>query len=223
MVWGRLLREARELLKSMFDAIMPPQAHTRRTQGRSLADIPLAPAAHRLLDTPITTLTDYQRGAVRDLIRSLKYDGNAHAAELCAALLCDYLREEIASLRLYSNAPILIIPLPLHVRRHKERGFNQIEIVLDRLPARFKDGTYARLAPDTLVRVRDTPHQTILHRDERIRNVRNAFRVNDPALARRAQVFLIDDVTTTGATLAAAAKPLRKAGASVHLIALARA
>ncbi len=227
MAWGRLVREAREFFREFFvaalDAIVPPAPASARTQERRLSDIPLTPAVHELLDASITTLTDYQVPEVRDLIRSLKYDGNAHAAHLCAALLTDYLREEISSIRLFSTAPVIIIPLPLHKTRQKERGFNQIAIVLERMPEPFKDGTRARLAPEALQRTRDTPHQTKLSRRERIRNTKNAFAVPDPSAIHKAHVFLIDDVTTTGATLAAAGKALHKAGAKVNLIALARA
>ena len=166
---------------------------------------------------------DYRRPEVQDLIRSLKYDGNEYAAHLCAAIVSDYLREEIAAIRVFSPRPIYIIPLPLHGMRIRERGFNQITLVLDQLPQEFRDGTLALVTDSILARTRDTPHQTSLPRRSRIANMRHAFSVVDPDRIRRAHVFVIDDVTTTGATLVNAAKPLQKAKADVTLIALARA
>jgi ComF family protein len=223
MDWGRLARSLRVLWNETLDAILPPPARTLRTKARGFAEIPLAVAVHELLGAKITTLMDYRRPEVQDLVRSLKYDGNEYAAHLCAMILADFLREEIASIRTFSPRPILIVPLPLHTTRVRQRGFNQIALVLRRLPRELRDGTLAAVAQEALVRTRDTPHQTSLPRRERLRNVTRAFAVADPALVRHAHVFLIDDVTTTGATLASAGKPLLKAHADVNLIALARA
>jgi predicted amidophosphoribosyltransferase len=161
--------------------------------------------------------------AVEDLIRSLKYDGSSHAAKLAAAVLADYLREEIASSRTFSARKILIFPVPLHNDRVSERGWNQIELVLRALPQEFRDGEIATLGVNVLARTRATKPQTRLPRSERLSNVAGAFEIVDVALVRDAHVFLVDDVTTTGATLANAAHPLRRAGAKVTLLALARA
>ena len=212
----------RIIITEVIDAVLPPHARTLRTKERSFEDIPLYVATHELLDARITTLMDYRKSEVQDLIRSLKFDGNEYAAHLCALVLTDYLREEIATIRAFSPRPIYIIPLPLHESRLRERGFNQIELVLKRLPEEFRNGTLATVN-SALIRIRSTPRQTHLARVERIRNVRGAFTVPDPTAIRHAHVFLIDDVTTTGATLANAMKPLVKAKAEVTLIALARA
>jgi ComF family protein len=222
MDWGRLALKARTIITEVLDAVLPPHARTLRTKERTFDDIPLTVAIHELLGTRITTLMDYRQSEVQDLIRSLKYDGNEYAAHLCAAVLADYLREEVASVRVFSPRPIYIVPLPLHQSRQRERGFNQIELVLKRLPQEFRDGTLAQLST-SLIRSRATPRQTHLARAQRITNVRGAFTVPDPNIIRHAHVFLIDDVTTTGATLANAMKPLMKAKAEVTLIALARA
>ena len=227
MDWGRLahlLRNSFTLaITETLDAILPPHARTLRTKERGFEQIPLMVATHELLDARITTLMDYRRPEVQDLIRSLKFDGREYAAHLCAAVLADYLREEIASIRAFSPRPIFIIPLPLHSSRMRERGFNQIELVLGRLPQEFRDGTLSSVTDAAFIRTRATPRQTRLPQRERITNMRGAFAVSDPSLIRRAHVFLIDDVTTTGATLANAAKPLLKAKAEVNLLALARA
>src|ERR1700677_2665242 len=111
---GRLILLLRATWTELFDAILPPHARTLRTKRRGFEQIPLLVANHELLDAHITTLMDYRKSEVQDLIRSLKYDGNEYAAHLCATVLADYLREEIASLRAFSPRPIFIIPLPLH-------------------------------------------------------------------------------------------------------------
>lgn len=215
---------------AVLDAILPLRARTARTKTRTIEEIPLSPTPHDLLGVRITTLMEYRNPAVADLIQSLKYDGAGHAARLCAAVLADYLREEISSSRLFSARTILLVPVPLHKSRSRERGWNQIELVLNALPPEFRDGTLAALASDVLTRMRATKPQTRLPRSERLSNVAGAFAVPDEFLPagrqaslRDAHIFLLDDVTTTGATLANAATPMRRAGAIVTLLALARA
>jgi len=190
---------------------------------RKAEDIPLTPTAHELLGAQVTTLMDYRNSAVQDLVRSLKYDRSRYAAKMAADLLADYLREEIASVRTFSTKSILLIPIPLHTSRRRERGFNQIELVLESLPQEFKDGTLSRITAHTMQRVRATDPQTKLSREARIKNVVGAFAVVHIEQVKNKHVFLIDDVTTTGATLLNAGKPLKKAGVEVSLIALARA
>ena len=202
---------------------MPPRSRSVRTTERVAADIPLEPTVHELLGTRITTLMNYRRAEVQDLIRSLKYDASAYGAKLAADLLADYLREEIDELKTFSTKPIILVPVPLYKARQRERGYNQIELVLSALPNEFRNGDLASLSRRLLQRMRATPPQTKLSRRERLKNVENAFDISDPEIAKSSHIFLIDDVTTTGATLLEASKPLKKAGAEVTLLALARA
>ena len=218
----KLLYIVRNAFETIMDAILPLRQRSQRTKGRTLEDIPLAPTAHELLRERITTLMDYQNGAVQDLIRSLKYDGSAYAASLAAALLADYLQEEISSEKAFSTKKILLVPVPLHEARTRERGYNQIELVLQALPEEFRDGTHAHLAVNVLARTRETKPQTRLSRSERLSNVAGAFTAEAQKMPKT-HIYLIDDVTTTGATLVNAATPLRRAGAEVTLLALARA
>ncbi len=215
----KALRFLRLIFETALDAVMPLRARSARTKERTIEDLPLCPTTHDLLSVRITTLMDYQNPAVEDLIRSLKYDGSGYAADLAASVLADYLKEEFASAKAFSAKKILIAPVPLHTVRSRERGFNQIEIVLRALPEEFRQ----LLIPDTLTRVRATKPQTRLPRSERLSNVAGAFAVTDAAVVRGTHVFLLDDVTTTGATLANAGNALRRAGAEVTLLALARA
>ena len=213
----------KNVFNAIIDVILPLRERSARTKARLLEDIPLSPTVHDLLRHRITTLMDYQHSAAQDLIRALKYDGSAPAAALAAGLLADFLREEIASEKAFSTREILLVPVPLHLSRARERGYNQIELVLKALPREFRDGSLAMLAPHALIRTRATSPQTRLPRSERLSNVAGAFRISDDVRLGRPHVFLIDDVTTTGATLVNAATPLRRAGAEVTLLALARA
>jgi len=210
-------------LQTVLDTVLPPKERTVRTKLLSPEDIPLCPTAHELLGATIITLMNYKEQAAQDLVQSLKYDGGSRAAVLCAGVLAEYLRDELASHSLFSQKRVLLVPVPLHASRKRERGFNQIEVVLRALPEELRNGSRALFSPEVLVRSRATKSQTRLPRSERLSNVAGAFEVPDTALAEGAHVFLLDDVATTGATLVNAGNALRRAGASVTLLALARA
>lgn len=116
----------------------------------------------------------------------------------------------------------LVTPIPLHRRRLRSRRFNQSVLLAREIARRLG----ARLSIDDLVRRRETAPQKELSADARRRNVSGAFAMrNDAARARvaGAHVVLIDDVLTTGATLSAAARALKRAGAAqVDALVLAR-
>jgi ComF family protein len=117
------------------------------------------------------------------------------------------------------DAADLVAPVPLHWSRLIARRYNQSAI----LARHLAEG--AAFVPDLLVRVRRTPSQGALGRKERARNVRGAFAVGPRHAAALAgkRVVLVDDVLTTGATVDACARILRKAGAlRVDVLTLAR-
>jgi len=114
----------------------------------------------------------------------------------------------------------LLVPVPLHLRRLRWRGFNQALLLTRPLAQRCG----ARLDPFVLARTRPTSPQVGLDEAARRRNIAGAFAVRDPAVVRRRSVLLIDDVYTTGATVEECARVLRRAGASrVDVLVLARA
>src|SRR3989338_6322735 len=211
-----------KMAQSLLDIILPRRERTMRAEILTITDLHIAPSAESACGIEITTLMDYRSRAVEDCVRALKYDGSASATTLLAEALGDYLREEIAHIQIFSTKKILLVPMPLHTSRIRERGFIQIELVLAKLPDEFKNGILSTLATGVLARTRATPPQTRLSRRERLTNVLGAF-VAVAEKIRGTHIFLIDDVTTTGATLAEAAKTLEKAGSIVSAISLARA
>lgn len=215
-----MFRALASLIQSVLDIVLPRKERVVRIENYSLEDIPVSPAEHESCGVQITTLMSYRVQIVDDLIRALKYDRFGHAATLLAGVLAEYLREEIANIRSFSPKPVVLVPIPLHRARHRERGFNQVESILSELPREFKDGSVSRVLFGALTRTRDTAHQTRLSRSERLKNVADAFALTDSVLDD-AHVILIDDVTTTGATLSEAAKPF--AGKTATLLALAHA
>jgi len=136
-------------------------------------------------------------GPVRTLVHALKYDGRRSLAPPLAALMRERGAEVLAG-------AAAVVPVPLHWRRRLGRGFNQAADLARHLgPPRVA----------ALRRTRATPTQTGLHRDDRRRNVRAAFTATRAASALRGHtVVLVDDVSTTGATLEACATALKAAG-----------
>jgi len=113
----------------------------------------------------------------------------------------------------------LVVPVPLHPKRLRWRGFNQAALLAAEVARRLD----CKLDTISLVRVVATPPQTALDLETRRRNVRRAFAVRRPDRIVNQRVLLVDDVMTTGATANECARTLRAAGArSVDVFTLAR-
>ena len=141
-------------------------------------------------------------GTIRQAVYDLKYHNIRALAKPLAVLLFEYLAAQ-------SIPADVLVPVPLHSKRLKERGYNQSALLTREL------GKLARLpvVNDYLVRVKPTsPQAKTSSVGERLRNVAGAFACSGPAF-RGLSVFLIDDVATSGATLNAAATALKSAGA----------
>jgi ComF family protein len=103
----------------------------------------------------------------------------------------------------------LVIPVPLHRARHRERGFNQSDV----LAQGISKATGVAFGKGILKRKKNTKDQTHLNAQQRAENVKDAFIVKRPDLTDGKRVILVDDVMTTGATLNECARTLRTAGA----------
>jgi len=144
------------------------------------------------------------RGAVREIIHRYKYQRALWFEPFLAGLL---LREAVPALR--GQHRDLIVPVPLHPLKQREREFNQAERLAVRLGAAAK----IRVTKKLLRRVVFTNTQTRLTRSERAANMRGAFAMRDGARLDGERVILVDDVFTTGATTSARAQALLTAGA----------
>jgi ComF family protein len=150
-----------------------------------------------------------------DVIHQFKYNRQIHLRNLVAR----WLRAALGDERLRDCRFDVIVPVPLHPARQRERGFNQASLLAQLLSAH----TSIPSKP-LLKRIRYTTTQTALDRSERMENLHNAFRLRKNADMRGLRVLLIDDVLTTGSTLSECARVLKRAGAiSVHAATAARA
>ncbi len=151
-------------------------------------------------------------GPVARAIHRFKYEDHPELAPALAELLASECRQFL------SQAPTLLVALPLHDKRFRERKYDQTQLLAGELAR-----ATGREAPVGLLsRARETRRQVGLSEAERAQNVAGAFTAS-PSVAGR-EVLLVDDVLTTGATVRAAAAALQEAGAPrVEVITLARA
>ena len=149
--------------------------------------------------------------SLMSVIHAYKYDGKVQLAGPLSKLLT-----AVYERHWQPGAIDLVLPVPLHPARLRKRGFNQAWLLVK---------SWAAFAVrDLLQRTRRTPSQTCLGRKERLKNVRGAFTVKDPAIVENRHVLLVDDVYTTGATVQECARILKKCGAAqVDILTVGRA
>jgi ComF family protein len=146
---------------------------------------------------------------LRELIHLLKYERVLPAAGVLGRMLAQAIRKlDVGA------APLLVVPVPLHSSKRRERGFNQAELIA-RAALKQVAGVNvnAQLGSGVLARQRATVSQIGLTRQQRSENIRGAFRVAHLNMVSGHSILLVDDVLTTGTTASECARVLRKAGA----------
>jgi competence protein ComFC len=148
------------------------------------------------------------KGIVKKLIYNFKY--KPYLADLKKSLV-ELFYESVIQQETFQKAfkfnPILV-PIPLHVKRLKKRGYNHAELL-----AKGLSGKFNLKMRNVLQRTKETKSQFGLKLKDRRENLKNAFILNPECKIASANVFLIDDILTTGSTLFEAAKILKKSGA----------
>jgi ComF family protein len=154
-------------------------------------------------------------GTVATAILRFKYGGVSRAASVLGPLLADF------AFGWLKDAPDpVVMPVPLHLKRLRQRGYNQSLLLAGYVAARLS----AELDYLSLKRPKHTPSQAGLNREERRKNMKGAFVLERPQAVEGRTVLLVDDVATTGETLNECARTLKKAGCRrVLCLVLARA
>ena len=154
-------------------------------------------------------------GAVMDAIHQFKYGSKSGLSKFLGPLLARFAG------KIFQPSPdLLTMPVPLHPKRLRERGFNQ-SLLLARHVALQLGTTLDFLS---LRRIRYTSPQTGLGKEERRKNVRNAFKLVHEDVVKGKTILLVDDVATTGNTLNECARTLKRSGSrDVFCLVFARA
>ena len=212
--WLKFNHLSRYILKQNCLLCASPQANSHALCAACLNDLPYSPATScpqcglssnslicgSCLNSPpdfdITRAVFIYAFPIDAMMQRYKYGDALHISRTFGQLLA----EKVAI-----NSVDLIIPMPMHPARLKERGFNQ---ALEIAKVFSKD----KLDFTSAIRQKLTPPQASLPFKERVKNIKGAFQVNDDLTGKR--VAIVDDVMTTGASLNELAKTLKKAGAS---------
>ena len=203
-----------QVIGIVFDFFLP-----KSELDKAVDDVTVEKLSEKLLkgreteNKSIYALFDYRDAVIRHMIWALKYRKNRRVAKVFAQIFYDFLVEEFSDMSVYSdfNKPLLI-PIPLFKKRQRKRGFNQTELLANEITA-IGGESFCTLHAGLLKKIKDTPSQTALERQKRLKNVLGAFAVSDVGEIKDRNIILLDDVTTTGATLGEARKTLLQSGA----------
>lgn len=197
----------------IIDTIFPKYCVTCGSEGEHLCDncfqkIMEAPYEGAFDSKKIIIAASYKNYYVKETIHFLKYRYIKDLAAPLSDLAIKSLEEKLPN-KFLNSKNIIIIPVPLHPRKLKWRGFNQTELIARRIGDHFK----IPVVPG-LKKLKSTPSQMeIKERSQRLENLRGAFCCPDTHLIKERDVILLDDVTTTGTTLKECENVLKQAGA----------
>ncbi|HWH16387.1 MAG TPA: hypothetical protein VNU25_02275 [Candidatus Paceibacterota bacterium] len=194
-------------LRVLLDLLFPPRDTEALVRDATVEDLGRHVRPQVSKDGRVF-LMPYRTPLVRALIREAKFKDNEHAAQLLALALREYLESWLLDQEAYEAQSVFVVPIPLSKERLRERGYNQAERIAR---AALADLPGITVAP-ALARSRDTLPQTSLSRRKRLQNMAHAFRATEPVSGAHTYI-VFDDVSTTGATLAAATRALFDAGA----------
>ncbi len=171
----------------------------------------------------IFPIFDYRHPPIKKALWLFKYKGKKRLAGIFAAVIYERILEELSDLSVMENfnEPILI-PIPLSPKRYRERGYNQAELIcrelikIDNLHQGLavEANINIKLENNILIKPKETEHQArIKDRKIRLKNLSDSFVVINGELLKKRNIILIDDITTTGATLSEARSVLKRSGA----------
>ena len=201
---------------ALLDLVFPPACEVCRRRGEE----PLCPDCFSRIQLMkpqlgIHCATAYE-GIIRTALHRLKFKSKRKLASPLGVLLVKYLSQ---TPNLKMEEMDCIIPVPLHRSRRRQRGFNQAELL-----AQVVSKYYEVPVACALERTLDTHPQFDLPREKRLTNVKGAFKVLEPRAVYERKILLLDDIYTTGSTMAECGRALKIAGAKqVEMLALARA
>ena len=170
--------------------------------------------AEECQEKDVLAIFDYREPDVKKLIWELKYKNSEQAADILAKVLYQEMLGSMEDWLTFDNFknPILI-PIPLSKEKLAKRGYNQTEIVVRKI-MEMDEGKNFTAQYQTLEKIKDTPDQTSTKtKEERLKNLKGSFAVNDGEEIKERNIIIIDDVITTGATIKESRRTLKANGA----------
>ncbi|KKQ20726.1 MAG: hypothetical protein US45_C0051G0004 [Candidatus Nomurabacteria bacterium GW2011_GWA1_37_20] len=211
------------ILKSVLNIIFPVKCLSCGKNGEEFCSkcISDAPAAERETSKWIFSLYDYRHPIIKKALWLFKYKGKRRLAGIFAEIIYNKIIEELSDLSAMENfRNVILIPIPLSPKRLRERGYNQAELICKELIKinNLRRGADIKLENNILIKPKETEHQArIENRTERLKNIIGSFAIKSEnkniESVKGRNIILIDDITTTGATLNEARKTLKQAGA----------
>ncbi|MBP9851616.1 MAG: ComF family protein [Candidatus Pacebacteria bacterium] len=204
------------IINTILDFLFPIRCVSCRESGSYLCDkcaLQIRKAERENLEW-VYSLYDYRDPVIKKALWLLKYKNKKPVAETFARLVYGIMLEEISELVMMKNwrDPVLV-PIPLSKARLRERGYNQTELVAKAI-VKLDQNQNFKLKTMWLKKIKETPRQAhIKNRNERLLNLKDSFEVSADTEVKGKNIILLDDVTTTGATLSEARKALKNAGA----------
>ena len=142
-------------------------------------------------------------GNLKTVIQKLKFNKKQKIADILGEKMAEILKVNLAGLE-----NMILIPVPLHKKREKERGFNQSLLICKKISEKLN----IPYLQDNIIRTKETKYMYRLSKKERFANVKQAFKIVNPESIKNKTVIIIDDIFTTGATISQIAKLLKKNG-----------
>lgn len=153
----------------------------------------------------IHSLFDYKDPLIKQAIREIKYHKNTQIIHTCSILLYEKILNDLGDSLEFNqtkhNKNIIILPVPSTPPEKRNRGYNQSELLVKHICSQDTSNTFHN-GSKYIYKVRDTKAQNkTKNREERKRNIRNCFSIDQSEFSKDAHVIIIDDVYTTGSTL----------------------
>jgi competence protein ComFC len=203
-------------MNSVLDILFPEHCLGCKKKGSIICSTCTAyiRKAERETSSGIYAVYDYRDPVIKQAIWKLKYYHSRHLAIHLGTLLYENMLEELVDMNLFTQGhPILVIPVPISPSRIRERGYNQARSIAQNF-CRSGATRTLELGDNIVIKHKDTlPQARISNRVQRIRNVRNAFTLTDTERIKGRTIIVVDDVTTTGATITEVINILRASGA----------
>ena len=152
----------------------------------------------------------YNNFIIKKLINQFKYE--PYIKELAKPLTSLIIAHLIYLNKLSNFDDFLLIPVPLYKKKLKQRGFNQTEEIAKELSSAFS-GVKIPVFDDVLIKIKQTPAQVELKKEEREKNIKGAFICQKSEIVQGRKILLVDDIFTTGSTMEECSRVLKDAGA----------